>query len=114
MSAKVIQEGFVTAGFDQSGEMQKADVAIVLGEVPSLRGEWMFVIQNGSFCWVKGLPKAQGYYIHQYPLEGDTSTWQGQIKKYVELGVPYSQTGTLVPVGTKSALDQEDIYIISE
>jgi hypothetical protein len=114
VTAKAIQEGFTTAGFDQDGNLRQVDLAVVMGEVPGPNGEWMFVVIGSDFCWVKGMPEGQGYEIFRFPLEGDTGSWQAQIEAYVQAGVPDSQKGALVPAGEKTALAQERFFILSE
>lgn len=72
MSAKVIQEGFATAGFNQKGELVQQDLAMVHAEVPGSNGEWCFIIQDTNFCWVKGLKSGKGYKLYKRcQLTGD-------------------------------------------
>jgi len=112
MSAKVIQEGFSTVGFNQAGEMVQHDVAIVHAEVPGPYGDWCYVVIGSNFCWVKGLEK--GFNLYELPLKGSQDGWEQQIMNYVMGGpredVPY----TAVCVGVKKALAQDNFFIIAE
>ena len=114
MSAKIIQEGFRTAGFNKAGEYAEAEVAMVRAEIPGPNGEWMFVVIDGSFYWVKGLPSGKGYLKYKLPLSGGQSEWQAQIQRYAQEGPKDSLQSTFVPAGSKTALAQPNFYIVAE
>ncbi len=114
MSAKVIKDGYSAAGFDASGQLKQANLALVIAELPGPRGDVMFVIIGSDFCWIHGLPTGQGYTMTKQPLTGPQSTWQVQIEAYVANGPDESLSKTTVSVGTKTALAQPRLFIISE
>ncbi len=114
MSATIIREGLVAAGFNDSGQFEQKEVAIVLGGVPGENGEWCFIVKGTSFCWVKGLEQGQGYLLYEYPLHGSQDTWQQQIETYMGKNPNEQDEHIQVVAGTKIALAQDDFFIIAE
>lgn len=114
MSARVYQEGFKMAGFDDNGQYKETDVSIIRAEVPGPNGEWMFVVIGNKCCWIHGLPAGQGYEMYEIPLTGSQSTWQAQLDSIAQDGPKEDQPMVAVPMGTKTALAQADFFIVSE
>ncbi|MFA6270725.1 MAG: hypothetical protein WC657_05995 [Candidatus Paceibacterota bacterium] len=113
MAAKIIEDGYSTAGFNSTGKLVSSDLALVRAEVPGEHGDWIFVVIGTDFCWVKGLPANSGYLLYKLPLTGPQSAWQEQINAYAQKGPDESLKSVSVPVGTKTALAQPRLFILS-
>ena len=117
MSAKVLRTGLSTVGFDAQGELQAADVAAILAEIPGQHGDVCFVVIGKDFCWVRGLPKGRGFEMSKHPLNGPKETWQQQIEDYASMDAAamMKATGTTHhAVGTKLNLAQPNMVLVSE
>lgn len=114
MGAKIIEMGIASAGFSVNGEIVFQNLAMVQAQVPSPKGDWMYVVIENSFCWVKGLPANQGYEMYKLPLTGAWQNWRKQILAYYKDGPDEGHETTFVPAGIRTVLVQDTFFIIAD
>lgn len=114
MSAQIMKGGFSTVGFNDDGELAVHDVSLILAEVPSVHGEWMFVLIDESVHWVHGLESGKGYELYNGTmLQGhDKKTWNEQIQTFVQKGYDHLGPDDCQIVSAGSSMNLSDKNIL--